>query len=79
MRGLLLFYVKLIGDYDYTLTLMVSAGALTDAVAVMRSAPVEKIESSLYRLLPLLIVKHPEATAAMLVNKPGLKLKSKLS
>jgi hypothetical protein len=76
MRALLLFYVKLIGDYDYTLTLMVSAGALTEAIAVMRSAPLEKIEASLHRLLPGLMVRHPEATALMLVSKPGIKLKS---
>jgi hypothetical protein len=75
MRSLLLFYVKIIGDYDSTLRLLVNNGSYTDALAVLSAAPIEKMESTLYQLAPLLIVKHPESTVHMLLSKQGIKLK----
>lgn len=75
LRSLLLFYVKMISDYEHTLSLLVGNGSFTDALAVMNVAPIEKMEGTLYRLAPLLIANHPENTVSVLLSKPGLKMK----
>lgn len=75
LRPLLLFYVKMISDYEHTLTLLIGNGSFTDALAVMNVAPIEKMESTLYKLAPLLIANHPESTVSVLLSKPGLKIR----
>ena len=74
-RPLLLFYVKMISDYEHTLTLLAGNGSYIDALAVMNVAPIEKMENALYRLAPILIANHPENTVSVLLTKPGIKMK----
>mmetsp|Transcript_13019 Transcript_13019/g.19636 ORF Transcript_13019/g.19636 Transcript_13019/m.19636 type:complete len:1090 (-) Transcript_13019:185-3454(-) len=72
-RPLLLFYCRIVGDYERVLSHYVSEGLYADAVSVLQDSPIEKVEGLLYKKAPVLMEHHPELTARLLLSKPYLR------
>jgi hypothetical protein len=68
-RAMLLFFVKIMGDYYRATCILVSEKKFLEAIAVLADAPIEKISSFLYKITPILVSVEPEKTFHMLTSK----------
>lgn len=73
-RQILLFYAQLIGDYDSVVGHFVSESRHGEAISVLQEAPLDEVESLVYKHAPVLIEFQPELSVMMFLSKRDLKV-----
>ncbi len=68
-RVMLLFFVKIMGDYYRATCILISEKKYLEAIAVLSDAPIEKVSSFLYKVTPMLVSVEPEKAFNMLASK----------
>jgi len=68
----LLFYANLIEDYERVITHHIQRGEHTEALDVLRKAPLEKVESLYYKFGPALILSQPKKAIDTWKDAPKL-------
>jgi hypothetical protein len=72
-RHILLFYAQLIGDYDSVVGHFAGEERHSEAISMLQEAPLEVVESLVYKYAPVLMEFQPALAVELFLSKGGLK------